>query len=103
MEPEPTDEELVDRCRGGDKGAFGCLIERHRPYVERLLLALFGNRIEVDDAVQESFLQAYLGLAQLRQPARFRAWVGSIGVNLARLQLRSARPFVSEWLEWTAG
>jgi RNA polymerase sigma factor (sigma-70 family) len=102
MEPNLTDEELVNQCRAGDKGAFGRLIVRHRPRVERVLLALFGNRVEVDDVAQEAFLQAYLGLAQLRQPARFGAWVSSIAVNVARLQLRSARPVQPEWLAWTA-
>jgi RNA polymerase sigma factor (sigma-70 family) len=102
MEPNLTDEELVNQCRAGNKGAFGRLIERHRPRVERVLLALFGNRVEVDDVVQESFLQAYLGLAQLRQPARFAAWVSTIAVNVARLQLRSTRPVPPEWLAWAA-
>jgi RNA polymerase sigma factor (sigma-70 family) len=100
MESDLTDEELVKQCRAGDKTAFGCLIERHRLRVERVLLALFGNRVEVDDATQESFLQAYLGLAQLRQPARFGAWVSSIAVNVARLQLRAQRPVRPEWLAW---
>jgi RNA polymerase sigma factor (sigma-70 family) len=43
---------------------------------------------EVDDVVQEAFLEAYLNLNKLRQPDRFRAWVCGIGLNLARMRLR---------------
>src|SRR5207244_2061054 len=47
---------------------------------------------EAEDVVQEAFLQAYLGLDRLRDPARFGAWLCAIGVNLAKMRLRSRRP-----------
>ena len=86
-----TDTELVNRSLTGDSAAFGLLVERHRAAVARLLRALFANLAGVEDLVQESFPRAYLDLARLRDPGRFGAWVRSIAVNLARMELRSGR------------
>lgn len=46
---------------------------------------------EAEDLVQEALLHAYLGLSQLRDPARFGAWLCGIAVNLAKMRLRSRR------------
>jgi hypothetical protein len=43
---------------------------------------------EAEDLVQEALLRAYLGLSQLRDPARFGAWLCGIAVNLAKMRLR---------------
>jgi RNA polymerase sigma-70 factor (ECF subfamily) len=100
MMADVSDADLVRRCQADDKAAFTLLVSRHLPRVKRLISAMLRNPAEVDDLLQESFLQAYLGLDQLRDPARFRAWVYSIAVNLARMRLRSyARRFIS-WEEW---
>jgi RNA polymerase sigma-70 factor, ECF subfamily len=98
----PTDAVLVARCLAGDKAAFGLLISRCRPQLRRLLWTMLGDTFEVDDLLQESFLQAYLGLGQLRQPERFGAWVYGIALNLARMRLRS-RPSSPASLEVLPG
>jgi len=98
----PTDAVLVARCLAGDKAAFSLLISRHRPQLRRLLWTMLGDAYEVDDLLQESFLQAYLGLGQLRQPERFGAWVYGIALNLARMRLRS-RPSSQASLEALPG
>jgi RNA polymerase sigma-70 factor, ECF subfamily len=92
----PADATLIARCLAGDKDAFGLLISQRRPQLRRLFWAMFGDPFEVDDLLQESFLQAYLGMAQLRQPERFGAWLYAIALNLARMRLRArSSPLVS--------
>src|SRR5690348_17965683 len=46
--------------------------------------------VEAEDVVQEAILRAYLGLEQLREPARFGSWLCGIALNLARMRLREA-------------
>jgi RNA polymerase sigma factor (sigma-70 family) len=96
-ESDAVDAELVNRSRTGDRAAFGLLVERHQASVARLLRALFANLAGVEDLVQESFLRAYLDLERLRDPGRFGAWVRSIAVNLARMELRSGRLLLISW------
>jgi uncharacterized protein len=70
----------------GDPAAFSVLVDRNRPRVEAVVARMVGQ--EAEDLVQEALLRAYLGLSQLRDPARFGAWLCGIAVNLAKMRLR---------------
>lgn len=92
------DAQLVAWVLAGDKDAFSQLVARHWLRVRRLLLAAFPAADDADDWVQEAFLEAYLNIDKLRDPARFGSWVCGIGLNLARMQQRRQRPF--RWHSW---
>jgi RNA polymerase sigma-70 factor (ECF subfamily) len=55
------DGELVRRARAGDAGAFALLVERHFPPARALAARLCADPDDVDDIVQEAFLQAFAG------------------------------------------
>jgi RNA polymerase sigma factor (sigma-70 family) len=80
------DDELVTAARAGDPAAFAALVERNRSRVVAVAERLVGD--DAEDLVQEALLRAYLGLSQLRDPARFGAWLCGIAVNLAKMRLR---------------
>jgi hypothetical protein len=84
---------LVAAVRAGDRAAFGVLLDRHGRAVQTVVRRLLGET-DAEDVAQEAFLQAYLGLDRLRDPARFGAWLCAIGVNLAKMRLRERRAFV---------
>ena len=90
------DDELVTAALAGDPAAFAALVEGNRARVEIVVERMVGE--EAEDLVQEALLRAYLGLSQLRDPARFGAWLCGIAVNLAKMRLRrralEARLFV---------
>jgi RNA polymerase sigma factor (sigma-70 family) len=91
-----TDSELVAATLGGDRAPFGELIDRHRPRALALARRLLRDPLEAEDVVQEALLQSYLRLVELREPARFGAWLCGIAVNLAKMRLRApARSLVS--------
>lgn len=93
----PTDAVLVQQSLDGDKAAFSLLVTRHLPRVRRVLLATVRHAADVDDLLQETFLQAYLSLDKLRDPSRFRAWACGIGLNLARMQYRALPKELVSW------
>jgi RNA polymerase sigma factor (sigma-70 family) len=80
------DDELVTAALAGDPAAFATLVEGNRARVEIVVERMVGE--EAEDLVQEALLRAYLGLSQLRDPARFGAWLCGIAVNLAKMRLR---------------
>lgn len=80
------DEQLVDAALAGDPAAFATLVSRSRDQVEGLARRMVGD--DAEDLVQEAVLRAYLGLPQLRDPARFSAWLCGIAVNVAKMWLR---------------
>jgi RNA polymerase sigma factor (sigma-70 family) len=93
-----SDSELVRAALAGEREAFGALIGRHERRVTAVARRLAAQ--EAEDVVQEAFLQAYLGLARLREPERFASWVTAIAVNLARMRLRRRREVpLDSWLE----
>jgi RNA polymerase sigma-70 factor (ECF subfamily) len=84
---------LVVAARSGDRSAFGRLYDRFAPMVHGLILARV-PRSEVDDLVQEVFLQAMRRIGSLRNPDAFGPWLAAIARNRARDHHRSARTLV---------
>ena len=86
-----TDSELVAAARAGDRAAFACLLDRHEAALRTVTRRLLPEE-DAADVMQEAFLQGYLGLDRLRDPARFGPWLCAIAVNLAKMRLRERRP-----------
>jgi RNA polymerase sigma-70 factor (ECF subfamily) len=77
-----ADAELVALARSGDKNAFGHLIERYQPMVQRLAWSMVANENIAKELAQEAILQAYLSLEHLRDDHRFKSWFYSIVLNV---------------------
>ena len=75
--------ELVAAARAGDRAAYGRLYDRFAPMVYGLLLARV-PRSDVDDLVQDVFLQAMRRLSSLRSAEAFGGWLATIARNRAR-------------------
>jgi RNA polymerase sigma-70 factor (ECF subfamily) len=83
-EVSPSDAELVERVRGGDRDAYGPLLLRYRLRFGRYAFHLLGNENDAEEALQEAFFRAYRSLDRCRDPQRFGAWLFSIVVNCCR-------------------
>lgn len=79
--PGPDDATLVARARGGDRWAEEALYRRHVHRVGRLVARLVHRPADVDDILQDTFIEAYRDLDRLRDGARFGAWVARIAVH----------------------
>jgi RNA polymerase sigma factor (sigma-70 family) len=66
--------ELIAAVRAGDTEAFGALVCRFQDMAVGYGYALLGNLSLAEDAAQEAFLEAWLCLSQLREPAAFPGW-----------------------------
>ena len=89
----PSDEQLTERIRRGDQQAFAVLLRRY----ERSLVALIGRRLgaaglvdTVEDLLQETFVQAWIGLAS-QSPRNVRAWLYQVARNRCSDFLRSSQ------------
>ena len=83
-----SDAELLARCRGGDREAYGHLVERHQSLVCALAYNVCGDLARSEDVAQDAFVTAWKRLAELRDPTRFKAWLCEIARNLARAVTR---------------
>lgn len=84
----PTDAALVLSARAGEPWAQEALFRRHAPMVNGLAYRLMGRDSDVDDIVQEAFVQAFQGLHRLQDPQSFAKWLGSVVVHVASRVLR---------------
>ena len=72
---EITDSDLVDSVRGGAVEAFDMLVHRYRRDVYRLAFAMTQDHAAADDLAQETFVQAYRSIRQLRDGQSFGSWL----------------------------
>src|SRR4051812_29888729 len=80
---EPTDGQLAERSRRGDRAAFEQLVRRtaRLVYARQYLETRDAHRAE--DLTQETFLLAWRSIGQLSDPQGFRAWLLTIARSAA--------------------
>lgn len=74
---EPSDKELITRWQRGDERAAAELVARHAQALARFA-ASFGEREDIDDLVQETFVRAFQSLDGFRGDSSFRTWLFTI-------------------------
>ena len=87
-----SEEMLVAASRDGDREAFGELVRRHQRRVFRLSGRFFRRAEDVEEAAQETFLQAWRKLSTYRGDAPFEHWLTRICLNACYARLRKKRP-----------
>src|SRR5215510_10770783 len=79
---------LVRAAQDGDKDAFGQVVMRFQDMAYASAYATVGDACLAQDIAQESFLDAYLNLSKLRDPAAFPGWFRRIVIGHSNRQRR---------------
>lgn len=74
---DQKDRELIARWRSGDDRAATELVERHAAALARFAVSS-GERNEVDELVQDTFVRAFNSLEGFRGDSSFRTWLFTI-------------------------
>jgi RNA polymerase sigma-70 factor (ECF subfamily) len=74
---DDKDRELIARWRAGDDRAATQLVERHAQALARFAVAS-GERNDVDELVQDTFVRAFNSLDGFRGDSSFRTWLFTI-------------------------
>lgn len=90
-EATARDEDLLLAARSGSHAAFAELQRIYSPCVFKRLLSITRNREDAEDALQDTFLRAYLALPSFEGRSRFSSWLTRIGINSALMILRRRR------------
>jgi RNA polymerase sigma-70 factor (ECF subfamily) len=75
------DEELVRRFREGDVVAFETLLDRYSRPIYNFAFRLLGNQDDAEDAVQQTFVQAFESLPGVKAQTPLRPWLFQVARN----------------------
>ena len=90
--------DLISRARAGDGDAFRELTEPHRRELQVHCYRMLGSFADAEDALQDTLLAAWQGLAGFEGRASLRTWLYRIATNRCLNTLRSAsRRAAREW------
>ncbi len=84
--------EQVRRAQAGDRVAFGRLVARFQDMVLGYAMGWLGDPEGARDAAQDAFIDAYLHLPQLAEPAAFPGWLRRIAVKHCDRRTRRKPP-----------
>lgn len=67
--------QLVTQAQAGSRAAFGELYESLAGDLYRMALYTLGSGPDAEDAVADTFAEAWKGIKNLREPEAFRSWM----------------------------
>lgn len=98
---DPTDAELLERCKRGELQAFERLYKLHAARMKSLAFHLLGRRDDAEDAVQETFLKVYRAVGSFESNSTVSTWMLRILINccydiLRKRQRLAEKPMLKE-------
>lgn len=89
---EPSDFELLRRCRGGDAGSWEVLVSRYERLVFSVAVRNGLSREDAADVTQTSFIALLDGIDSLREDERLASWLMTVARRQSwRLRQRDER------------
>jgi RNA polymerase sigma-70 factor (TIGR02960 family) len=82
--------DLINRARAGDEQAFGELVGPCRRELQVHCYRILGSTLDAEDALQETLLAAWQGLAAFEGRSSVRVWLFQIATRRCLNALRSA-------------
>ncbi len=82
------DAALLGAAAAGDAQAFTVFMRAHQAAVHRYLAALLGSGADAEDALQETFINAWRAAGTFAATGSARGWLYAIARNVVRHQMR---------------
>src|SRR5262249_19354920 len=83
--------DLIERARAGEEEAFARLVAPHRRELHVYCYRILGSTQDAEDALQETLVAAWQGLAGYEGRASLRTWLYRVATSRCLNILRSAR------------
>jgi len=84
---------LMRSIQNGDMVAFNKLVDRYKDRLMNVIGRMMLSREEAEDIVQETFVRVYQHRQSFNFQHCFSTWIYTIGLNLARNELRKRKKF----------
>lgn len=87
-------EELIIKSKQGDKQAFSQLILEIRNELYKIAKTRLIKDEDIDDAIQETMLQAYKSIKYLKKPEFFKTWIIRILINKCNYIYKKRKKYI---------
>ncbi len=87
------DYSLIRAVQNGDMVAFNELVDRYKGRLMNVIGRMLSSAEEAEDIVQETFVRVYQHRQSFNFEHCFSTWIYTIGLNLARNELRKRKKF----------
>lgn len=87
-----SDLELARRCVAGDAAAQRELFREHRTRVHRTLYRILGSNRDIEDLIQDAFIEVFKSLASFRGEAKLSTWITRITARVAMAYIGRRKP-----------
>lgn len=84
---------LMRAIQKGDMVAFNAMVNRYKDRLMNVIGRMLSSQEEAEDIVQETFVRVYQHRQSFNFQHCFSTWIYTIGLNLARNELRKRRRF----------
>jgi RNA polymerase sigma factor (sigma-70 family) len=84
-------DELVERCKQGDKAGYEALYRQYSKAMFNTSLRIVNNAADAEDVLQEAFVDAFRSLNDFHYRSTFGAWLKRIVINKSINTLRKRK------------
>lgn len=88
LSSEQTDAAVIDEILAGNTALFELLMRRYNERVYRATRSILRDEQEVEDVMQQAYVNAFTHLRQFNGSARFSTWLTRIAINEALSRVR---------------
>jgi RNA polymerase sigma-70 factor, ECF subfamily len=85
------DTEIVEKIRDGETALFEVLMRRHNQRVYRAVRAVMNEESDVEDVMQQAYINAFTHIEQFEERAQFSTWLIRIALNEAFAKRRKIK------------
>src|SRR6185312_13834106 len=98
LHPEISDLQAIDEVNRGNREMFEVLVRRHNRQLFRVGFSYLRQHEQTEDAMQNTYLKAFVHLGNFQRNASFRTWLTRIMINECLMLLRRRRSLREEAL-----
>lgn len=89
-----TETDLILQVAAGNRTSFELLWTRHQAKVKRRIWSVLDNPVDIEDAMQETAIKAFLRTTTFKFRASYSTWLCQIATNTSLNMLRTNHQFV---------
>ncbi len=86
--PAHSVEDLVLRCQRGEREAQSEFYLRYKDQVVRTVFRVLGPSADLEDAVQDVFIEVFRSISKFRGQAKITTWLYRVCVNVGLQKIR---------------